>query len=149
MVSNQYIEDVLGELSSFRGCLACDQLKEVTLEKNRVNQFVINTGVSSTLGEHFVYLETRPGKNPVFVDSFGTLTENKFIIDFLIKNGYKQYEYSRQQIQSIGSVYCGFFCIYIARCRARSHPLGKILSKFSTSSLESNDETCISLIEGM
>ena len=149
MVSNQYIEDMLEELPSFRGCLACDQLKEVTLEKNRVNQFVVNTGTSSTLGEHFVYLELRPRKNPVFVDSFGTLTENKFIIDFLIKNGYKQYEYSRQQIQSLGSVYCGFFCIYIARCRARSQSLGKILSKFSTTDLESNDETCVSLIEGM
>ena len=149
MVSNLYIENILKELSNFRGCLACDQLNGFTPEKNRVHQFVINTGTSSTPGEHFVYLELRPQKKPVFVDSFGVSTENKFIMDFMAKNGFHNYEYSKQQIQSIGSIYCGFFCIYIAQCRNAGHSLYKILSNFSRIDLESNDETCISLIEDL
>ena len=89
MVSNQYIGNMLNELPHFRGCVACDKLLEIKIEKNKKHQFVINTGISTSPGEHFVYLEITPHKNPIFIDSFGLPITNNFIESFLIENGYK------------------------------------------------------------
>ena len=147
MVSNQYIHNTLGELRDFRGCWACDQLSKIELEEGKRHQIVVNTGVSSSEGEHFVYLELKARGDPIFVDSFGASIENEHILRFLFEKGYKRYSFSKQQVQSSLSVYCGFYCIHVALCRASNQSIKKILSKFSRANLELNDSICIALIE--
>ena len=79
MVSNLYVNSMLKNLPHFRGCIACDQLETIQVNRGEKHQFVINTGLSTTPGEHFVYLEMRIGKPPLFVDSFGSPISNEFI----------------------------------------------------------------------
>ena len=147
MVSNQFVHHTLRDLPDFRGCWACDQISKISFDSSRRHQIIVNTGLSSSDGEHFIYLELQVKGNPIFVDSFGTCIENEYITKFLIDRGYKQYSFSRQQIQSPASVYCGFFCIYTALCRAKKYSIEKILSKFSQVNLTSNDALCVKLIE--
>ena len=149
MVSNQYIHDTLGDLPDFRGCWACDQLSKISFEDGKRHQLVVNTGVSSSSGEHCVYLELTAKGNPVFIDSFGTSIENEHILNFLAKKGYTRYSFSKQRVQSLSSVYCGFYCIHTALCRASNYSMERTLSKFSHTNLELNDAICIKLIEKM
>ena len=147
MVSNRYIYHTLKDLPDFRGCWACDQLSKINFDDDQRHQIVINTGHSSTAGQHFVYLELPRKGDPIFIDSFGMDIKNDYISSFLLEKGYTQYVFNRQQVQSFTSVYCGFFCIHATLCRAMDHSVKRILSKFDWVLLDSNDARCIKLIE--
>ena len=151
MVSNEYVGNVLKNLTDFRGTLPCDFLKRVDIRNFQRSQFVVNTGESFTGGQHFIYLEINsdPKICPLYMDSFGDIARNVHILDFLASNGHKQYKYNSQIVQGLESNFCGFFCIYFALCRDLNRSPKKILEGFDKINLLKNDLKCIELIENL
>ena len=120
---------------TFLGCFPFDMLPE--FPETLPAKLIINTGASSTDGEHWVALLMKP-KSCFYFDSFGVPIMNKEIKNFLGKK-YKKVTYSDVCIQSFKSMKCGKFCISFLKMVKNRKTYISFLKRFCDVDLSYND----------
>ena len=100
--------------------------------------FIINTGHSTTDGEHWIALfKPRHGPNIEYFDSYAFKPFNKEIYEFARINE-RKIIFNRRRIQHIFSFNCGKYCIFYLYLRARGFSMYRI-TKFFMKHLQFND----------
>ena len=135
MQSSEIIKRLL-EDQSFIGCFPFDKLP--TLPEKLPAKLIINTGASTTEGEHWVALLLKP-KSCFYFDSFGIPIINHEIRVFL-KKKYKKVIFSSLCIQDYRSNKCGEFCIYFLKNVSNKKTYQLFLKRFCDTNLLINDE---------
>lgn len=120
---------------TFLGCFPFDKLPE--FPEKLPAKLIINTGASSTDGEHWVALLMKP-KTCFYFDSFGVPIMNIEIKNFL-KKKYKKVIYSDVCIQSFKSKKCGQFCINFLKIVKNKKTYISFLKRFCDVDLSYND----------
>ena len=134
MLSSEIIRNLKKD-KSFLGCFPFDKLPE--LPEKLPAKLIINTGASSTAGEHWVALLMKP-KSCFYFDSFGVPIMNIEIKKFLQKK-YKKVTYSEVCIQSFNSNKCGEFCISFLKMVKDRKTYISFLKQFCNIDLSFND----------
>ena len=134
---SSHIEEILKNERSFMGCYPKDKLPK-TFPKILPKTMIINTGHSSTHGDHWVALLLL--KNSCFYfDSFGLDILDDHIQDF-IERKYKRYTANQKCIQHFESKKCGEFCIGFAKLVKNREDFKNFILKFDFQNLKNNDE---------
>ena len=134
MQSSEIIKRLMKD-KSFIGCFPFDQLP--ALPKKLPAKLIINTGASSTEGEHWVALLLKP-KSCFYFDSFGIPIINHEIHKFLQKK-YKKVTFSALCIQDFRSNKCGEFCIIFLKNVSNKKTYLSFLKRFNDANLLFND----------
>ena len=121
---------------TFIGCFPFDKLPP--LPEKLPAKLIINTGASSTDGEHWVALLLKP-KSCFYFDSFGVPILNYEIHKFL-QMKYKKVTYSTLCIQDYRSDKCGEFCIIFLKNVSSKKTYLLFLKRFSDANLLLNDK---------
>ena len=126
---------------NFIGCFPYDQLPALP-EKLPV-KMIVNTGASSTKGEHWVAILLKP-KSCFYFDSFGLPILNSELKKFLRKK-YKKITFSTLCVQDFRSNKCGEFCINFLKFVSNKKTYQLFLNSFCDVTLSLNDN----IIENM
>ena len=121
---------------TFIGCFPFDKLP--AFPEKLPAKLVINTGASSTEGEHWVALLLKP-KSCFYFDSFGIPILNHEIHKFLQKK-YKKVTFSTLCVQDYRSNKCGEFCIIFLKNVNSKKTYLLFLKRFSDINLLINDK---------
>ena len=121
---------------TFIGCFPFDKLP--AFPEKLPAKLIINTGASSTDGEHWVALLLKP-KSCFYFDSFGVPILNYEIHKFL-QMKYKKVTYSTLCIQDYRSDKCGEFCIIFLKNVSSKKTYLLFLKRFSDANLLLNDK---------
>ena len=121
---------------TFIGCFPFDKLP--AFPEKLPAKLVINTGASSTEGEHWVALLLKP-KSCFYFDSFGIPILNHEIHKFL-KKKYKKVTFSTLCVQDYRSNKCGEFCIIFLKNVSSKKTYFLFLKRFSDINLLINDK---------
>ena len=121
---------------TFIGCFPFDKLP--AFPEKLPAKLVINTGASSTEGEHWVALLLKP-KSCFYFDSFGIPILNHEIHKFLQKK-YKKVTFSTLCVQDYRSNKCGEFCIIFLKNVSSKKTYLLFLKRFSDMNLLINDK---------
>ena len=121
---------------TFIGCFPFDKLP--AFPEKLPAKLVINTGASSTEGEHWVALLLKP-KSCFYFDSFGIPILNHEIHKFL-KKKYKKVTFSTLCVQDYRSNKCGEFCIIFLKNVSSKKTYLLFLKRFSDINLLINDK---------
>ena len=130
-ITKRLLED-----QSFIGCFPFDKLPP--LPEKLPAKLIINTGASTTEGEHWVALLLKP-KSCFYFDSFGIPIINHEIHKFL-KRKYKKVTFSTLCIQDYRSNKCGEFCIFFLKNVSNKKTYLLFLKTFCDANLLFNDE---------
>ena len=145
MISSD-IEEKMKNENSFMGCYAKDKLPK-TFPKILPKTMIINTGHSSTHGEHWVALLLL--KNSCFYfDSFGLGILDQEIQDF-IERKYKIYTSNQKCIQHFESKKCGEFCIGFTKMVKNRLDFEKFILNFDFQNLKKNDKKIDKILRNM
>ena len=121
---------------TFMGCFPFDNLP--AFPEHLPAKLIVNTGASSTNGEHWVALLLNP-KSCFYFDSFGVPILNHEIHKFLQKK-YKKVTFSALCIQDYRSDKCGEFCIIFLKNVSSKKTYLLFLKRFSDANLLLNDK---------
>ena len=121
---------------TFIGCFPFDKLP--AFPEKLPAKLIINTGASSTEGEHWVALLLKP-KSCFYFDSFGIPILNHEIHKFLQKK-YKKVTFSSLCVQDYRSNKCGEFCIIFLKNVSSKKTYLLFLKRFSDINLLINDK---------
>ena len=121
---------------TFIGCFPFDKLP--AFPEKLPAKLIINTGASSTEGEHWVALLLKP-KSCFYFDSFGIPILNHEIHKFL-KKKYKKVTFSTLCVQDYRSNKCGEFCIIFLKNVSSKKTYLLFLKRFSDINLLINDK---------
>ena len=121
---------------TFIGCFPFDKLP--AFPEKLPAKLIINTGASSTEGEHWVALLLKP-KSCFYFDSFGIPILNHEIHKFLQKK-YKKVTFSTLCVQDYRSNKCGEFCIIFLKNVNSKKTYLLFLKRFSDMNLLINDK---------
>ena len=116
---------------TFMGCFPFDNLP--AFPEHLPAKLIVNTGASSTNGEHWVALLLNP-KSCFYFDSFGVPILNHEIHKFLQKK-YKKVTFSALCIQDYRSDKCGEFCIIFLKNVSSKKTYLLFLKRFSDANL--------------
>ena len=130
-IRQKFIED-----KTFIGCFPFDKLP--AFPEKLPAKLIINTGASSTEGEHWVALLLQP-KSCFYFDSFGIPILNHEIHKFLQKK-YKKVTFSTLCVQDYRSNKCGEFCIIFLKNVSSKKTYLLFLKRFSDINLLINDK---------
>ena len=129
------IERILRKDKQFIGCFPIDSLP--TFPQKLPAKMIVNTGASSTKGEHWVALLLN-SKRCFYFDSFGLPVLDNEIHRFL-SQCYKKIIYSNKCVQKYSSEKCGEFCIkFLERVKDKKTYI-KFLKHFCDYNLSCND----------
>ena len=99
---------------------------------------IINMADSNKSGTHWVSVYVS-NNTPIYFDSYGAVPPRE-VINYMEKINKKNWVINKQQIQSLQSGYCGYYCIYfikemsINKVNSPSFKLNSFLKKFSIDS---------------
>ena len=131
------IEKLLKNDKSFMGCYPKDKLPK-RFPKVLPKTIVINTGLSSTHGDHWVAL--RLMKTCCFYfDSFGVEIVDQEILSF-IRRKYQKYTFNIKCIQYYDSEKCGKFCIAFIKMVKNKIDFKSFVDNFDFHNLKNNDK---------
>ena len=122
---------------NFIGCYPKDKLPKI-LPPSFPKKMIINTGISSTKGDHWIALILFKN-NCFYFDSFGLEIIDKRILNFLTKLNYKTYTFNNQCIQHFESEKCGNFCIKFLKTVGTKKNFSDFIKKFDFQNLKKND----------
>ena len=132
-----HIEIFLQNDKSFMGCYPKDKLPK-RFPKVLPKTIVVNTGLSSTHGDHWVALRLQ--KTCCFYfDSFGVDIVDKEIMSF-IKRKYQKYTFNNKCIQNYDSENCGKFCIAFIKMVKNKKEFKTFVNNFDFYNLKNNDK---------
>ena len=127
--------------SSFTGCFPADKIPHV---KSFPTTIIVNTEKSDKKGEHWVafYMEK---DHCLYFDSFG-LGVIEDDISLYLSNYYKSVIYSKNPVQDVSSVACGYFCIAFVQHVTCVNSYHDFLLQFNFDKLKNNDVICYDLL---
>ena len=105
---------------------------------------IINTDVSTGLGEHWVVVYIGLSSAEYF-DSYGLNIQTRDVLSF-IQRHCNTYVYNDRVIQHIYSQKCGLYCLYYALKKARGVSMMNILKPFKILKPEYNEITLLKLL---
>lgn len=109
---------------------------------------VCNLDVAKGEGTHWVAVYNDPKFDYVeYFDSYGKIPPKE--IEKYMKSSRKPTVYSSNEIQSLSSFLCGYFCVYYIICRYRGVSAYDILYTFNNDNGKQNDETVIENLKKM
>ena len=132
-----HIEIFLQNDKSFMGCYPKDKLPK-RFPKVLPKTIVVNTGLSSTHGDHWVALRLQKACCFYF-DSFGVDIVDKEIMSF-IKRKYQKYTFNNKCIQNYDSENCGKFCIAFIKMVKNKKEFKTFVNNFDFYNLKNNDK---------
>ena len=139
-----HIEKLLKNEKSFMGCYPKDKLPKI-FPKVLPKTIVINTGLSSTHGDHWVAL--RLLKTCCFYfDSFGVEIVDQEILSF-IKRKYQKYTFNNKCIQYYSSENCGKFCIAFIKMVKNKNDFKSFVNNFDFNNLKNNDKLIVKILK--
>ena len=143
---SSHIEEIMKNEKSFMGCYPKDKLPK-RFPKVLPKTIIINTGLSSTSGDHWVALLLLK-KSCFYFDSFGLDILDHHIQDF-IERKYKRYTANQKCIQHFESKKCGEFCIGFAKMVKNRLDFEKFIVKFDFQNLKENDKKIDKILRNM
>jgi hypothetical protein len=113
------------KLPLYRGVYASDQIP------SRTGCYVINLDPHDQAGSHWVSMYISADRSyGEYFDSFGRPPDGR--LKAYMDKHCKRWIFNRQQLQSVVSVYCGFYCIaYIVFRSRKNASMPKFLALFS------------------
>ena len=132
-----HIEKLLENEKSFMGCYPKDKLPKI-FPKVLPKTIVVNTGLSSTHGDHWVALRLQKAFCFYF-DSFGVDIVDREILSF-IKRKYQKYTFNDKCIQNYDSENCGKFCIAFIKMVKNKKEFKTFVNNFDFYNLKNNDK---------
>ena len=129
---------------SFMGCYAEDKLP-IFFPKKFPKKLIVNTGHSSTSGEHWIALILQR-ETCFYFDSFGIEIVDEKVLEFLRKH-YEQYTFNSVCIQHYKSEKCGEFCIAFLKLVNSKNSFEKFINLFSSKSLKTNDKKISNILK--
>ena len=132
-----HIEKLLKNEKSFMGCYPKDKLPKI-FPKVLPKTIVVNTGLSSTHGDHWVALRLQKAFCFYF-DSFGVDIVDREILSF-IKRKYQKYTFNNKCIQYYDSENCGEFCIAFIKMVKNRNDFKNFVNNFDFHNLKNNDK---------
>ena len=133
---SSHIEEILKNERSFMGCYPKDKLPK-KFPKVLPKTIIINTGHSSTSGDHWIALLLLKS-GCFYFDSFGLGILDQDIQNF-IERKYKRYTYNQKCIQHFESKKCGEFCIGFTKMVKNRKDFQNFIMKFDFQYLKNND----------
>jgi hypothetical protein len=121
---------MLRDVKGFLGCFSIDELPK-KMKKN--DSLVINFDKKNMPGSHWVCAVNYLNSVEYF-DSYG-VAPPKMISDFLKTSG-KDIRYNSEQIQSLGSILCGYYCCFYIMKRAMGYEPEDILHHFGDNTIK-------------
>jgi hypothetical protein len=100
--------------------------------------FLITQFKSGEQGQHWLAIYYDYNGKCTFFDSFGH-SPAFFGLEAYIDKTSTKWEYNAQQIQSIFSSTCGYYCIYFILLKSRNFEMNEILNLFNKTNLNIND----------
>ena len=139
-----HIAKFLQNDESFMGCYPKDKLPK-RFPNILPKTIIINTGLSSTHGDHWVAL--RLLKTCCFYfDSFGVEIVDQEILSF-IKRKYQNYTFNNKCIQYYDSEKCGKFCIAFIRMVKNKTDFKSFVNNFDFHNLKNNDKLIVKILK--
>lgn len=120
----------------FRGVFARDELASITLTAPSL--YVVNTDLARNAGIHWTTIFLPENANALYFDSFGFAPLFFDYYCFLERHS-PYFYFNKAQIQSVESVLCGEFCMYLAYMLCSGKTLEQYRSKFSLTAPTLND----------
>ena len=111
----------------FIGTFPCDKLPRII---NFPCSLVINTGPSTTPGEHWVAISFDKDGNGLYFDSFGNPPLKEEILYFLNKYSLYTWKYNPFILQSETSSTCGYYAVLFIRLIIRNVKFKNIINLF-------------------
>lgn len=111
-LTNVFIDDVLKNCNSFRGCYAADKIPNSLLHSLEKVTIVVNLSPHTHKGSHFITIVIFPNF-VYYIDSLGLPCFSLHILSFL-KQLKRPILYNKKKIQSSTSTYCALYCILFA-----------------------------------
>ena len=109
------------------------------------SSYVVNTHESSKKGEHWLALYFDKTGYCTFFDPFG-LSPSFYGFDNYLKKTSRGFTFNTQQIQSVTSSVCGYYCIYFVLLMSRNFTLKEILMFFDKKDFIYNDFKILHLL---
>lgn len=126
---------MLKGIKGFKGCLPKDLFKG---KIKKLESAVVNMDDSTGPGTHFVAYYNNPKSEYVnYFDSYAVQPPEQ-IKRYLLTSG-KKIAWNTSQYQPIGSVLCGYYCIYVLKELAKGKSFYDVLSIFDMNNLTKND----------
>ena len=138
------IEKLLQNEKSFMGCYPKDKLPK-QFPKVLPKTMVINTGLSSTTGDHWVALRLLK-TYCLYFDSFGVEIVDQEILSF-IKRKYQKYTFNNKCIQYYSSENCGKFCIAFIKMVKNKNDFKSFVNNFDFNNLKNNDKLIVKILK--
>ena len=120
---------------SFLGVLPRDKLPKHVRYPSSI---VINTHTSKQKGEHWLAVFYEKDGSSVFFDSFGHDPQFYGLENFLEKTC-TSWTFNKQQLQSLFSPMCGYYCIFFILLKSRNWSFSNIIDLFSKIDFNIND----------
>lgn len=146
MLDNIYLESVLKPWSSLKQVTSIDQLSSIKNITNFPSSFIVNTRPFPQAG-HWIALIFTKNFHCIYFDSLGPSMSSQISeIQNFINSNSLSLELNLHPIQSLSSVYCGFFCIAKIISNMLKEDQFTFVQHFSTN-LDDNDVIVLKLIK--
>ena len=130
----------------YKGCFAKDDLPKTRLNTKFPSAYVINTGLSTTMGEHWVAVFCIDRK-VFYFDSLGrTPFSDPYISRFIQAFHPKNVIYNKCRIQGANTTVCGHYCVYFILHMCKNQNFKKFVIKFKCKNYSQNDAMVCSII---
>lgn len=121
---------------AFKGVYALDHLPSAAVSLPAA--FVVNTDKGHKPGEHWVAIYIDAWGVGTYFDSYGLPPLHPLLVTFLQRHTVK-WTYSATHVQSVLSMYCGYFAAYFLHGKCRGQSLPRLLRPFRPFQQDIND----------
>lgn len=128
------INNELKDYNCYIGTYARDLLPKKVIIK-RPLALIMNTDKANKPGQHWIALFIDKNNNANYLDSYGFPPMCQEIIKFLSLNKVKYIQYNTQQLQSVITSTCGYYCIQFIKMLCNGENFCKFMSLFSKNKL--------------
>jgi len=120
-LSNFEIDSILARDPFYGGCVSKDQLPHPI----RNVYFIVNMDDHNLPGTQWVLLYNVAPSQVVYFDSYGEVPPTQ--IASYMKRTQKKAVYNNRQLQEFGSIWCGYYCIFVAKMLEQGYSFPDIL----------------------
>ena len=133
-LSNFDIIDYYDNIKQFGGVYSRNNLPSLIKYKF----YIVNLDDATGPGSHWVCIFNCHPDVCYYFDSFGVDPSTE-VLQFM-KQSHKKILMSTYQIQKLGTIMCGYFCIYVCNQLLTDTPFGDILLQFNPNHYQVNDK---------
>lgn len=142
--SDHLNELALKTLNNFSGIFPCDIFKTQKLINNK--NFICNLSTSSRPGSHWIAICVK-NNNIYYFDSFGKKSFKDKNIMKNLKSSKKKIYVSKNQIQALGSLFCGYHAVaFLILSERYSNPIKQLEKCYDKTNLTKNEQISKNII---